>query len=220
MKKKYVSNKDETIRMFDNDILHALSKVHFSVPLFIFIPVIGYSLYLGFNSPELTYWGIGALFLVGIFIWTITEYTMHRFVFHFTPTSALGEKIHFLFHGVHHDYPNDSYRLVLPPAVSIPLASGFYFLFDYLITGDTLYPFFAGFILGYLIYDMLHYAIHHVEYEGKIWKTLKSHHLKHHYVDDTKGFGVSSPIWDALVGSNFEKRNLTRSKVSQESVEH
>ena len=219
MKKMYVSNKDETARMFENDILHALSKVHFSVPLFIFLPAIGYFFYLSFGNPGLTGLGIIALFFAGVLIWSITEYTLHRFVFHFTPTSEFGKKIHFLFHGVHHDYPNDSYRLVMPPAVSLPLAAVFYFFFDAIISGPELYPFFAGFIFGYLAYDMLHYAIHHVEMEGKIWKTLKSHHLKHHYVDDTKGFGVSSPIWDAIVGSNFEKRKLNQSKVNK-NVEH
>jgi len=58
---------------------------------------------------------------------------------------------------------------------------------------------------------MFHYAIHHLKVKGKLWDQLKTHHLKHHYVDPDKGFGVSSPLWDHLVRSNFvEKREETR----------
>jgi len=69
-----------------------------------------------------------------------------------------------------------------------------------------LYPFFAGFVLGYLFYDMLHYALHHVDLKGKMWIALKTHHLKHHFKDPDKGFGVSSPMWDIIVGSNFSSK--------------
>ena len=207
--RKYVSLKNESARLFKSDWMEVLSKVHFTVPIIIYIPVVGYFLYKAFNSAALSTLNIVGWFLFGMFIWTITEYTMHRFVFHFHPKSEFGKRIHFIFHGVHHDYPNDSLRLVLPPSVSVPLALGFYFLFNLFFQTDALFPFFAGFILGYVIYDELHYAIHHVEIKGKLWNVLKTHHLKHHYVDDHKGYGVSSPLWDIIVRSDFPKKKLT-----------
>jgi len=203
MKKLYVSNKDESARMFKSKFLEIFTKVHWSVPLFMFIPLISYLLYLAWQAPTL---GVGSIVLWivgGLFIWTITEYVLHRFVFHYQPPGELGEKIHFIFHGVHHDYPNDSMRLVMPPAVSIPLATLFYFFFKYLLADVTLYPFFAGFLIGYLCYDMLHYAIHHAPMKGKLWMALKTHHLKHHFKDPDNGYGVSSPIWDIIVGTQF-----------------
>ena len=76
----------------------------------------------------------------------------------------------------------------------------------------VLFAFFATFLTGYLIYDMFHYAIHHVDIKGKLWNQLKTHHLKHHYVDPDKGFGVSSPLWDFLVRSDFEEEKKIKNK--------
>jgi len=204
-KKMYVSNSEESIQLFKNPFMNSLSKVHWSVPLFIFVPTISYLVYLTVVSPELSYMTALGLFVIGIFTWTFVEYFMHRFIFHFHPTSDFGRKIHFIFHGVHHDYPCDRLRLVLPPSVSIPLATMFFFLFRQIFTADNMFPFFAGFLLGYLVYDMCHYMIHHVQIKGKLWNTLKTHHLKHHYVDDEKGFGVSSKLWDLIVRSDFQE---------------
>ncbi len=202
--KLYVSNSEASIRLFDADWMEMLSKVHFSVPLYVFLPVIGYSSYLAISN------GIGladfVLFgLLGILAWTAVEYIMHRYIFHYHPTSEYGKKLHFIFHGIHHDYPCDRLRLVLPPSVSIPLATGFFFIWKSFIPTPQLYAFFTTFIIGYLIYDMFHYAIHHVEIKGKLWDALKTHHLKHHYVDPDKGFGVSSPLWDVIIRSNFDQ---------------
>ena len=207
MAKKFVSNKDETVRMFESDFLESLSKVHYAVPLIIFIPAILYILYLGiftFNIPAISVIG---LIIFGLFIWTITEYLLHRFVFHMKLKSELGARIHFIFHGVHHDYPSDSKRLVMPPSVSIPLAALFYFLFRFLIGDVFIYPFFAGFLIGYLFYDMTHYAVHHFNMHGKFWLAIKNHHIKHHFQDPDKGYGVSSPLWDYVFRTNYLKKD-------------
>lgn len=204
MKKLYVSNKDESVRMFKSSFLELFSKVHWSIPLFIFLPAISYLLYLGFISHQIGILQIGVWFLGGIGVWTVTEYVLHRWLFHYEPPGKLGKRMHFIFHGVHHDYPNDSMRLVMPPAVSIPLASLFYFLFRNVVEHDGFFPFFAGFLAGYLFYDMLHYAIHHAPMKGRIWMALKTHHLKHHFKDPDAGYGVSSPLWDIIIGSDFK----------------
>lgn len=204
MKKNYVSNSESSIRMFKNGLMEALSKVHFSVPLFIFIPVIIFFIYQSINDG-ITLASFGLFFLFGFAVWTITEYLLHRFIFHYHPSSEFGKKIHFIFHGVHHDYPRDKKRLVLPPSASIPLATLFYFLFSVVLTDLHLFAFFPGFLLGYLIYDMLHYAMHHYNFKSGIMKKIKQHHMLHHYQDPTKGFGVSSSIWDVVLHSEFDK---------------
>jgi 4-hydroxysphinganine ceramide fatty acyl 2-hydroxylase len=203
MAKQFVSNKDETVRMFENNFLEALSKIHFTVPLYIYLPVVSYFLYLSISSYSLSFITIFSLALLGVFVWTFTEYTLHRFIFHFVPDSEWGRKMHFIFHGVHHDYPNDSKRLVMPPSVSMPLAVIFYFLFNFILGQVLVAPFFVGFIVGYLFYDITHYAIHHYNMHNKFWLFIKNHHMKHHYKDSKKGFGVSSSLWDDVVGTNF-----------------
>lgn len=205
MAKKFISNKDETVRMFKSDLMEALSRVHPSVPLIIFIPVILFMIYLSIWNFKISVLSIFGLIIFGIFIWTITEYLLHRYIFHLDLKSEIGKKIHFIFHGVHHDYPSDSRRLVMPPSVSIPLASLFYVLFRFLIGNISVHPFFAGFLIGYLFYDMTHYAVHHFNMHNKFWLAIKHHHIKHHYKDPDRGFGVSSPLWDVVFGTNYSE---------------
>lgn len=203
MPKNFVSNKDETVRMFKSDFFEAFSRVHFTVPLYIFVPIILYFLYRSIWLFELNVLSIVSLIIIGLFVWTLTEYTLHRFVFHFQPKSQFGQRLHFIFHGVHHDYPSDTKRLVMPPSVSLPLAALFYFLFRMILGVSFVAPFFVGFLIGYLFYDLSHYAIHHFNMHSKFWLAVKNHHMKHHYQDSTKGFGVSSPLWDIIIGTNF-----------------
>ena len=203
MKKNYVSNSPESVRMFKSDFLEALSKVHFFVPLIIYVPVIIYFIYKALFVASLSAGTFAGLFAAGLFVWTFVEYILHRFVFHFVPKPKWALRLHFIFHGVHHDYPNDLKRLVLPPSASIPLATGFYFLFDALLPATYAYAFYPAFILGYLVYDMTHYAIHHFNFKSGIWKGIKQHHMLHHYSDPTRGYGVSSDLWDKIFRSRF-----------------
>ncbi|MFP5039860.1 sterol desaturase family protein [Parasediminibacterium sp. JCM 36343] len=206
MKKNYVSNSTESSRMFSNGLMESMSKVHFSVPLFIYIPVIAFFSFKAFTGKI----GLEAFifyYLIGLLVWTATEYLLHRFVFHFQPSSAWGKRIHFIFHGVHHDYPKDAKRLVMPPSASIPLATVFYFLFYVIFKHKIdLYAFFPGFLTGYLIYDMLHFAMHHYNFKNPLMKKIKQHHMLHHYDDPTKGYGVSSALWDVIFQSDFPKK--------------
>src|SRR6185436_4175155 len=126
MAKNFISNKDETVRMFRNNFLESLSHIHFTVPLFIFVPVIVYCLYQAIAVFNLGALAVIGFIIMGVCVWTLTEYVLHRFVFHWMPPGKIGERMHFIFHGVHHDYPSDSNRLVMVPTVSIPLAALFY----------------------------------------------------------------------------------------------
>ena len=205
MAKNFVSNSEESVRMFKSNFLEAFSRVSWYVPLIIYVPVVLFFSYKAFAAGDTVPVFAGFL-LLGIFVWSLTEYLLHRFVFHFVPKSKWGLRMHFIFHGVHHDYPNDTKRLVLPPSVSVPLAFLFYFLFSFILTEEHLYAFFPGFVAGYLFYDISHYALHHFNFKGNVWKKLKKHHMLHHYSDASKGYGVSSPLWDKIFSSDFIKK--------------
>jgi len=207
MAKNFVSNKDETVRMFKSNFMEMFSKVHFSVPLYIYIPVISYLLYRSIAVYSLPFFYIIGLLTGGIFIWTFAEYMLHRFIFHIPIKTDLGKRIKFIFHGVHHDYPSDSKRLVMPPSISIPLAAFFLLLF-WLIFGEVyMLPFFGGFLIGYLFYDMTHYAVHHFNMRHKFWLMIKNHHIRHHFKEDDKGYGVSSPFWDIIFKTGYKKES-------------
>jgi sterol desaturase/sphingolipid hydroxylase (fatty acid hydroxylase superfamily) len=200
-----VNRSKEPIRLFESDFLEFFTHIHPAVVAIIWIPVIAVFLGIAIVArPE----GISPLyipscFLVGMFAWTLAEYILHRFVFHFRPRTPWQERASFLFHGVHHAQPMSKTRLVMPPAVSIPLALLFYGAF-YLILGVLLAiphwvaPLFSGFIMGYFIYDMLHYSTHHFRLRWRVWQFLRQHHMRHHAQTPNMRFGVSSPLWDIV----------------------
>lgn len=195
MERLYISNENKTARMFESDFMEFFSHVHPATPLALYLPVIGYMFYAAVWQRRLSILAIAGLFALGIVFWTFFEYVMHRYVFHYEPKSRSGKILHFIVHGVHHDYPNDASRLVMPPVISIPLAILFYWLFV-LLFGQFASAIFGGFVFGYVCYDTIHYATHHFAIKDGIWLRIKQHHLRHHYKDDHSGYGVSSPLWD------------------------
>ena len=197
----YISQSSDSVRMFDSDLVESLSRVHPATPFVIYLPFIAGSLYLAFSRMQLSAVSVAELFVFGLGIWTLLEYIIHRYVFHYEPSSRLGKQLHFVVHGVHHDYPNDAKRLVMPPAVSIPLAIVFYGLF-FLAFRSAAPAIWAGFAAGYVCYDGVHYAIHHLPMKKGILNRLKQHHLRHHFHDDHVGYGVSSPFWDYVFRTN------------------
>jgi sterol desaturase/sphingolipid hydroxylase (fatty acid hydroxylase superfamily) len=214
MSRLYVSNKDESARLFRSNLLEVFTHVHWSVPLIVYMPVVGFLLWSTITDGVVGIVGGVLVFFAGVFIWTLTEYLLHRFVFHYEPTSGWGKRLHFLLHGVHHDYPNDSKRLVMPPVVSLPLAVLFYGLFYAVVGPPYLHVFFAGFLVGYLCYDTIHYATHHAKMKGRIGRWLKQYHILHHYQDNELGFGVSSPLWDFVFGTPNVPDKKTPSRVA------
>ena len=196
-----LNHNEEPIRLFKSDFLEFFTHISPVTILVIWTPIVAICLYLSIIHPDSNFISVFFGILIGLFVWTFSEYVLHRFVFHFKPKNNWQEKLAFLFHGVHHAQPKDKTRLVMPPAVSIPLASIFlglfYVVFYVVLNADRwMFSTFAGFLIGYLIYDLMHYATHHFPMRKGIWKKLKRFHMQHHYKYPNQLFGVSSPIWD------------------------
>ena len=193
--------------MFENQLLDRLSRVHPAVPVIIFVPAITVLAVLGFQEmavgPALL-WAAG-----GYGFWTLSEYWIHRAIFHFEPEEGLGARFHWIIHGVHHDHPNDPLRLVMPPSVSVPLSSLFVLGFWAVLGFPVAFMFGAGFLAGYLAYDMTHYALHHHTPTSALGKRLRELHMRHHFQDHTKGFGISAPYWDKVFRT-FSARQTSR----------
>lgn len=183
--------------LFKNRFLDFFSRIHPSVPALIYVPVIAALVVFGARDGQGAL-EIAGLTLAGLFIWTLSEYWLHRKVFHWDPDHPIGRRLHFIIHGVHHDHPNDRLRLVMPPGASIPLAALFFGVFWLIFGLPTALPLFAGFLIGYLIYDYTHYYLHHVVPRSAFGKRLREQHMRHHFQDHRYGFGVSTPLWDAV----------------------
>jgi sterol desaturase/sphingolipid hydroxylase (fatty acid hydroxylase superfamily) len=196
------------IRLFKSDFLEFFTHISPITVTVIWLPFAAYMLYRGiaFHPANVSWMFIPVAFLIGLFIWTPSEYLLHRFVFHYPPKGARQERIVYLFHGIHHHQPQEKSRLVMPPVVSIPLSAVFYGLFT-LILGVILGvphwvgPMVSGFTIGYLNYDLTHYATHHLPLKGRWLKYLKRYHMLHHYKTPNARFGVSSPLWDIVFGT-------------------
>jgi sterol desaturase/sphingolipid hydroxylase (fatty acid hydroxylase superfamily) len=200
-------NDDETYRrlnarMFKSGFVEFFSKVHPAVPAIMYFPVVGYFAWRGASIS-------GALVMLlalagGLLFWTFTEYTLHRFFFHMPKTTRVTRFLYFYSHGIHHSYPDDFYRLVMVPAVSVPLAVIFYSLFHAVLPAGPAAGAFSGMVLGYLLYDYVHFATHHVTPPRAAWlkpladimKGQRKRHMLHHFDDHDRGYGVSTSLWD------------------------
>lgn len=191
--------------LFRNRFFDFFSRIHPAVPAIIYVPVIVALIWLGADRG----YGAGEIVLLvggGLLLWTLTEYWLHRLVFHWEPDHPIGGRLHFIIHGIHHEHPNDRLRLVMPPALSIPLGLAFFGLFVLVFGTPAAYPLYAGLLIGYLGYDYTHYHLHHHTPTTPLGRRLREQHMRHHFQDHRYGFGVSSPLWDVVFGTLPRKR--------------
>jgi sterol desaturase/sphingolipid hydroxylase (fatty acid hydroxylase superfamily) len=181
-------------RMFDRDALELVTSANPRIVAAVYIGLaalmFGLSIWIGLRAAA-----IAELALLGAAVWTLTEYVMHRFAFHFVPRSRLGVALAYLSHGVHHAYPRDPDRLVMPLIVSAPIGVAL-FAVGSLMFGRFAWPFLGGFALGYLSYDLIHYHIHQHDPARGVFKWLRRYHFQHHFAAPDRQFGVSTPMWD------------------------
>ena len=191
----------ESPRMFQSDFLDLFSRTHWSVVPIIWLPVCALMMVYSIARTTAGWgWSLG-LFALGFVFWTLTEYWLHRVFFHWQPGGKWGERMHFLVHGVHHNWPKDKYRLVMPPAVSVTLYFVFLALFFPLFGETLVWSWHAGFVVGYVFYDCTHYWLHHYTPKSEYGRRLKKNHMLHHFEDHDSRFCVSNLLWDRLFGT-------------------
>lgn len=143
---------------------------------------------------------IAACYVAGLAAWSLVEYVMHRFSFHHSPQTERQLAFGYLMHGVHHAYPDDSRRWVMPLVATLPI--GVVLLTCACLAFGILgLPAFAGFMHGYFAYDTLHWTIHRNARGSRLVRYLRKYHLQHHYAAPDRHFGVSSPLWDVFFGT-------------------
>ena len=205
MKNYKISNKGTT-SIFNNRYLEMLTRTNFLFPVILYLSlalaIIIYVIYINYPGKERMLYMIPA----GLLVFSLVEYLLHRFVFHFDAKTERQEEIKFKIHGVHHAYPRDKDRLAMPPVISIVLALLFYGLFRMLLKDDVIL-FFPGFLAGYSIYLIIHYSVHRFRPPRNFLKILWTHHALHHYKSEDTAFAVSMPMWDYIFRTLPEKPN-------------
>jgi hypothetical protein len=158
--------------------------------------------------PEAALPGVAkpALMALGILVWTLIEYLLHRFLLHSRPQApallAIVEKLHL----GHHRNPQDEGKITVPVLGSLPIAGGLLGLFR-LMTGS--WPVAAllmtGSIAGYLYYEMMHFWIHCGARHGSWLSNRRANHLSHHFRDQMRWFGVTTQVWDLILGTGTRR---------------
>lgn len=200
----------KSIQVFKNPLLEKLTHVHPITPLIVWTPIFFYMMWRSFVIDGFSPLEFGMMGALGFLVWTLTEYILHRFVFHFEGEGPIIQRLHFLIHGLHHADPIDPTRLVMPPAASLIIGFLLYSIFRGILGPVWVDPFFTFFIVGYLSYDYIHYAVHHFTPRTRFGKFLKHSHMLHHYVTPNARWGVSSPFWDYIFGTLDEVKSKER----------
>jgi 4-hydroxysphinganine ceramide fatty acyl 2-hydroxylase len=216
-------------RLFDSGLFEAFSRNKYYMIPIIWTPLVIYMIYLALtyqfetpsmfdgylqlSSPNFSGFAAFITFLFGLGLWTLLEYELHRYAFHFEskiPDNKYLILLHFVIHGVHHTIPMDPDRLVFPPVLFIISYALIYNLAKFFMAGAFLYMAGAGIVLGYICYDVTHYFIHHSTPNLAHFKEMKKYHHKHHYLDDKKGYGITSKTWDYVFHTEFTEKNHDR----------
>lgn len=204
MARKVVYNEGQA-RLFENKYLEMLTKGNPILIWSMYIPILSYLVYRSLMVYQIPVLTTALLFFSGILYWTFFEYMAHRYIFHWVSENIRVQKVAYVMHGNHHEYPRDRDRLFMPPVPSLILSTTLFGL-HYLLLGDYNWAFFPGFMLGYLLYASMHYAIHAFEPPFAFMKPLWRNHQMHHYRNEHLGFGVSNTFWDKVFGTTFDLR--------------
>jgi sterol desaturase/sphingolipid hydroxylase (fatty acid hydroxylase superfamily) len=170
-----------------------------------FMPTVLY-LFLGISISSLSIYfhprpflSILFLFLSGLFSWTLLEYALHRFIFHLTVHTEPWKSLLAAAHMEHHRIAHTQEFILVRPSFSLVSALLVYGIFCLLAQSFASAAILeTGLFVGYLFYEWIHYAAHCYHPSSRIGKFLKQYHLHHHFKDESKSFGVTSPLWDLV----------------------
>eukprot|EP00922_Rhytidocystis_sp_ex-Travisia-forbesii_P059323 GHVS01087957.1.p1 GENE.GHVS01087957.1~~GHVS01087957.1.p1 ORF type:complete len:265 (-),score=50.29 GHVS01087957.1:928-1722(-) len=208
------------LRLFPHNWMEAFTKTYWWVVPVLWLPVAAALLLYSSTTYSISLPLSILGWCIGLVIWTLCEYLLHRFIFHKAeetlPHSGPIIVLHFLAHAIHHLLPLDPLRLVMPPLLFVTLCTPFWLatsaLFPYgsLLFGlrgwccrGLLLAGWGGAVCGYVMYDMIHYSTHHRTWlQGFSYvKHMQRYHMRHHFKQPRMGFGVSSKLWDIVFGT-------------------
>ncbi len=200
--KTFLSPKPMPEDLYRDAIIKGMTMGNPWLPFVLYTPLITLYAWLALVPFSLSVPSFALCALCGILWWTVFEYFMHRYAFHYQPRSKWGKRILYVMHHGHHQYPNDERLMVSNPWVSLP-ASGIFLLAAWLIMGAAGFAFIAGMLTAYLVYDWLHHAVHVHNFDHKVFQQLKKHHMRHHYRDPSMNYGFITTFWDRLMGTKI-----------------
>jgi sterol desaturase/sphingolipid hydroxylase (fatty acid hydroxylase superfamily) len=175
-------------------------------PFICYVPLAGGLCFWAWHAAGLSEVAKPALMAGGLLVWTLIEYLLHRFLLHYRPPApallSIVEKLHL----GHHRDPQDEVKITVPVSGSLPIAGGLLVLFR-LTAGswEMAALLMTGSVAGYLYYEAVHFWIHCGSRGGRWLGQRRANHFFHHFKDQTRCFGVSTPLWDLVMGTSRVK---------------
>lgn len=184
--------------LFQNKWLEALTVISARAFIVIWAVALAFVVHVGWGAAD-PKTGAG-LFMAGLVVWGLFEYVAHRYFFHWEGQSAAARWLVYLLHGNHHVAPNDPLRNLMPPIVSFPISALVWAGFVALIGAAGTWLF-LGWVVGYVFYDLIHYACHQLPMRGAVGQLFKRHHMRHHHINEHGNYAISAIFLDRLFRS-------------------
>jgi hypothetical protein len=149
---------------------------------------------------------------LGALAWSASEYAIHRFVGHgplrarattlrerLTPSGLAAEfNVEHVAHHANPTYFAPTSHKAAAAAVAVPTVSAALAPF---VGARQAFAFALGLSSTYLAYELLHRRIHTHGPTGPYSRWMRRHHLHHHHRTPRANHGVTSPLWDAALGT-------------------
>ncbi|WP_413382735.1 sterol desaturase family protein [Alkalihalobacillus sp. 1P02AB] len=158
------------------------------------------------------------MLIVGMATYAMSEYVVHRFVFHMrTPKQPFLLKLIKRLHFDHHTDPEKLHLLFLPLWFSLP---------SFIIIGSVVYAitfsfpltiaYLTGLIIYFLYYEWKHYIAHRpIQPLTKLGKKLKRTHLLHHFKNENYWYGVTHTSIDRTLGTFKDQQQVEKSETAR-----
>lgn len=143
--------------------------------------------------------------LLGLLSWTLVEYVLHRYIFHWVDASERWKAVALAgsrLHTYHHQSSDTSDLIVAPPALTAIFATPLYLAFALLtwsFSAAALVE--TGLLIGFIVYEWVHFGDHRFLPKTKIGKYLRKYHLQHHFRNPDRQYGITNPFWDIVFGT-------------------
>ncbi|MEP6483305.1 MAG: sterol desaturase family protein [Rudaea sp.] len=135
-----------------------------------------------------------ATIAAGLLVFSFVEYAFHRWLFHGLPNPARDG------HDKHHADPQgyDALPFFMPPLAMLALAG----ILALVLPSSTALLLSGALALGYASYGVVHTVIHAVRFRRALPMRWAAHHHVHHH-HATSNYGVTTPLWDILLGTRY-----------------
>lgn len=192
----------DMIRAVPDSILRmSRSPVNYWAEFALDIPLGVGLIFAGLRQQDIHSLEVFLTILIGLFFFSYFEYSVHRWLFHGSVQIIVQG------HRLHHKNPQgyDALPFFLPALVILGLTG----IFVLLVPRSYAFMLSGIMALGYVTYGLSHFAIHHVRFHQTAARRWTATHLIHHYHPESN-FGVTTPLWDILLGTRYVHPNGKR----------